>query len=196
MIVLLNPVFNCSKSLLSFSADKVTTGTYNLQSLILKIISVGLIIPAIAGSASGSASLVAFFVTTQFSDQVKVKDTSQLINGMSNVLQKLFKCFNGTKISISPFSTFLKISVMLLFGRMYVKFSFSCPIDLYSWFFMHFSSASENIANYKKPRCENNSSNRYECRQGTRSRGCPVKEEKKVEEMLLFSPGTRVFMAY
>ena len=33
-IVLLNPDFNCSKGLLSFSVDKVTTGTYNFVSVI------------------------------------------------------------------------------------------------------------------------------------------------------------------
>ena len=33
-IVILNPDFNCSNNLLSFSVDKVTTGTYNLQSVI------------------------------------------------------------------------------------------------------------------------------------------------------------------
>ena len=65
MTVLLNPVFNCSKSLLSFSADKVTTGTYNLQSVILKTAFVGLLISATAGLAPGSASLVALLVNTQ-----------------------------------------------------------------------------------------------------------------------------------
>ena len=107
MIVLLNPVFSCSKNLLSSSADKVTTGTYNLQSVIVKTAFVGLLILATAGSASGSASLVALLVNKQFSDQVKVKDTSQLINGMSNVLQKLPKYFNDKAISISSFSTLL-----------------------------------------------------------------------------------------
>ena len=58
---------------------------------ILKVAFVGLLMPATAGSASGSASLVALLVNTQFSDQVRVKDTSQLINGMSSILQKLLK---------------------------------------------------------------------------------------------------------
>ena len=107
MIVLLNSVLNGSKSLLSPSEDKVTTGTYNLQSVILKTAFGGLLIAATAGSASGSASLVALVVITQFSDQVKVKYISQLINGMSSVLQKLLKYFNSTTVSISPFSTFL-----------------------------------------------------------------------------------------
>ena len=35
----------------------------------------------------------------QFSDKVKVKDTSQLISGISNGLQKLLKYFNDTTIS-------------------------------------------------------------------------------------------------
>ena len=65
---------------------------------------------------------------------------------------------------------------------MYVKFVFKCPTGLYSWFFMDFSRVSENIANSEEQRCENNSSKRYECCQGTRSRGCSVKEEKKVEK--------------
>ena len=33
-IDLLNPDFNCSNNLLSFSTDKVTTGTYSLQSVV------------------------------------------------------------------------------------------------------------------------------------------------------------------
>ena len=38
-------------------------------------------------------------VKTQFSGQVKIKDASQLIKGMSQVFQKLLECFNGTTIS-------------------------------------------------------------------------------------------------
>ena len=43
-------------------------------------------------------TLLSRLVITQSSDQVKVKDTSQLINGMSKLLQKLLKYFNGTTI--------------------------------------------------------------------------------------------------
>ena len=68
MIVLLNLVFNCAKSLLSFSADKVATGTYNLQSVILKVAFVGLLILSTAGSASGSSSLVGLLGKAQFLD--------------------------------------------------------------------------------------------------------------------------------
>ena len=48
-IVILNPGFNCSNNLLSFSADKVTTGTYNLQSVISNFASVGELIAAAGG---------------------------------------------------------------------------------------------------------------------------------------------------
>ena len=69
------------------------------MSVILNVAFVGLLVLVTAGSASRSASLVAWLVNTQFSDQDKVKDTSQLINGMFNVLQKFLKCSNGTKNS-------------------------------------------------------------------------------------------------
>ena len=49
IIVILNPDFNCSFYLLSFSADKVTTGSHNLQSVILNFASVGDSIAAIGG---------------------------------------------------------------------------------------------------------------------------------------------------
>ena len=44
----------------------------------------------IAVSASASAVILA---KTQFLDQVKINSTSQLINGISKLLQKLLKCF-------------------------------------------------------------------------------------------------------
>ena len=75
-IDLLNPDFNCSNSLLSFSADEVTTGTYNLQSVISNFASVG-------------------------DSIVKIKVFSQLINGISKLLLKLPKYFNGIAISTS-----------------------------------------------------------------------------------------------
>ena len=78
------------------------------MSFILKVAYVGLLIPATAGSASGSVSLVALVVITQFSDQVKVKDTLQLINRIfSDLKEKLLRLFNGTTISTSSFSTLL-----------------------------------------------------------------------------------------
>ena len=80
LLVLLNRVFNCCKSLLSSSVDKVTTGTYYLVSLILNVAFDGLLIAATAGLALGLASFVALLVVTEFSDQVKIRFISQLIN--------------------------------------------------------------------------------------------------------------------
>ena len=71
--MLLNPVFNCSKSLLSFSVDKLTTKTYKFVSVILNVAFVGLSIAATAGPASGSTSLVALLVNTQFSNHVQIR---------------------------------------------------------------------------------------------------------------------------
>ena len=84
VIVLLNHGFNCSKSLLSFSADKVTTGTCDFVSVILNVAFVGTLISSTAGLSpcAATSSLYALFVNTQFSDQVKVQDISQLINGI------------------------------------------------------------------------------------------------------------------
>ena len=84
MIVLLNPVFNCSKSLLSFSADKVTTGTYNVQSVILN-----------------AALLENHLYLADLQANFKVKDTSQLTNNIFKLFQKLPRCFNGTAVSTS-----------------------------------------------------------------------------------------------
>ena len=47
------------------------------------------------------AVVVVISVKTQFIDQVNIKDTSQLTNGISNVFEKLLRCFNGTGNSTS-----------------------------------------------------------------------------------------------
>ena len=78
---------------MSFSFDKVTTGTYNFVSVILNVAPDG---ATIAGSASASAVISA---KTQFLDQVRIISTSQLINGISKFLQKLLKYFNGITTS-------------------------------------------------------------------------------------------------
>ena len=100
LTVLLNPVLNCSKSFLSFSVDKVTTGTYNFVSLILNNEFVGAFIQSIELSPA-TASLHVLLVIAQFPDHVKIRSISQLINGMTNALQKLLKFFNDTTISTS-----------------------------------------------------------------------------------------------
>ena len=74
--------------------DKVTTGTYIFVSVISKSNSVG---ATIAGLTSGFAILS---VKTQFSDHVKINSSSQLINGIFKLLQKLLKCFSGITTSV------------------------------------------------------------------------------------------------
>ena len=102
MIVLLNPLFNCSKSLLSFSADKVTTGTCNFVCMILKVAFVGEL-SLCSGLVPSAAvnNLCSVLVITQVADQLKAKDTSQLTIGIFRLFQKMPRCFNGTAISTS-----------------------------------------------------------------------------------------------
>ena len=97
-IVLLNPVFNCSKSFVPFSFDKVTTGTYNFVPVILNSNSVGATITG--GSLLFPASLAVISAKTQFLDLVKINSTSQLISSIFKALQKLLNCFSGITISV------------------------------------------------------------------------------------------------
>ena len=83
LIVFLKPDFSCWSNFSLSLVDKVTTGTYNFVSVI-----------------SNFPSPVEL-VITQSLDYVKIRLTSQLINGISRVLQKLPKYFNGTIISTS-----------------------------------------------------------------------------------------------
>ena len=64
----------------------MTTGRYNFVSIILNVAFVGLLISTTEGSASGLASLVSLLVITKFSDQVKIRFISQLINEVFSVL--------------------------------------------------------------------------------------------------------------
>ena len=98
-IVILNPDFNCSNNLLSFSADKVTTGTYNLQSVISNFALVAEIIAAAGGP------LKALPTSTHFLCQDKINVISQLIHGISKLLQKVPKYLNGMAIVTSSFSS-------------------------------------------------------------------------------------------
>ena len=105
-IVLLNPVFNCSKSFESFSFDKVTTGTYNFVSVILNVVPDGATIAVI------TPAFTVISATTQFLDQVKINSTSQLFSGISKLLQKLLKCFSGL-------TTFAFVNESLIYGFSY-----------------------------------------------------------------------------
>ena len=98
-IVLLNAVFNCCNKLSTSSSDKVTTGTYNFVSVILNLVHIGQTISVNLRAASESEFLLTLLFITQFLDQVKVRFISQLISGISSVLKKLLKHFNGRAIS-------------------------------------------------------------------------------------------------
>ena len=80
---------------LSFSLDKITTGTYNLVSVIPNFNSVGATIAELTSAFSVIST------KTQFFDQVKINSTSQLISGIFKLLQKLLKCFSGITTSVS-----------------------------------------------------------------------------------------------
>ena len=95
IISLLNPDFKLVNNLVSSSLDKVSAGTYNLQSFIASVAPVGalsLLPPAM--------SLYSKLVIMQFLFHFSSKNTSQLINGIVSALQKLPKYFNGIANSI------------------------------------------------------------------------------------------------
>ena len=95
IISLLNPNFKLVNSLISSSLDKVTTGTYNLQSFIASVAPV--VVP--------STCLCSKLVIMQFLFHFNSKNTSQLINGIFNSLQKLSKYSNGIANSTSCLPT-------------------------------------------------------------------------------------------
>ena len=66
-IVILNPDFNYSNNLLSFSADKVTTGTYNLQAVISNFALAGDSIAAIGGLGCGLGAFLKALPTSAHS---------------------------------------------------------------------------------------------------------------------------------
>ena len=84
------------------------------MSVILDVAPVGLLIPATVGLASGTVLVYDLLVNTQFSIQVKTNESSQLINGISSVLQKLLKYFNSTTILTSSFSKLIPTFPVIL----------------------------------------------------------------------------------
>ena len=70
LIVFKNPIFNYSKSVLSFSVDKVAVGKYNFVSVILNVSFVGAFISGLAGLSCWAALAVCVVISvkTQFSD--------------------------------------------------------------------------------------------------------------------------------
>ena len=103
-MVFLNPDFDFSNNLLSFSSDKVTTGTYNLQSVISNFALVGELIQ-FAAAAGGPLKTLPTSAHSLYQDKINV--ISQLINGISKLLQKLPKYFKGIAI-VTSFSKTLK----------------------------------------------------------------------------------------
>ena len=85
----LNPGFNSYNELLLSLLDKVTTGIQIFVPVIAKVV---ILFP------SEIAQLV---------DQVRVRLILQLIKGISRVIQKLLKYFNGTAISAFTISSLL-----------------------------------------------------------------------------------------
>ena len=77
-------------NLISSSLDKVTAGTYNLQSFIASLAPVGAL-----SLLPPPMSLFSKLVITQFLSHFNSKNTSQLINEIFSALQKLPKYFNG-----------------------------------------------------------------------------------------------------
>ena len=95
--VLLKPDFNFGNDFALSWVDKITTGTWRVVSVILNV-------------GFWFATLVLIII--QFSYQVKISSTSQLIKSLSRVLQKLLNYFNGTIIStfsMSPSSLVVPI---------------------------------------------------------------------------------------
>ena len=96
IISLLNPDFKLVSNLISSSLDKVTAGTYNLQSFISSVAPVGVL-----SLLPPPMSLCCKLVIMQFLSHFNSKDTSQLINGIFSALQKLPKYFYGIANSTS-----------------------------------------------------------------------------------------------
>ena len=74
-------------NLTSLSLDKVTTGTYNLQVVIVSVAPIGAL--SLAGGLVTTITLCSKVVITQFLFHFNSKDTSELINGYL-VLSKSF----------------------------------------------------------------------------------------------------------
>ena len=98
IISLLNPDFRLVINLISSSLDKVTIGTYNLQSVILSVAPVGALSLTRGGPAS--TCLHSKLVITQFLFHFSFKNALQLINRILSALPKLSKYFNGIANSV------------------------------------------------------------------------------------------------
>ena len=103
IISLLNPDFKLvNNTTTGNNTTNNTTGMYNLQSFIA---SVAPVVFLFTTGGSASTCLCSKLVIMQFLFHFCFKDTSQLINGMFNALQKLPKYFNGIANSTSYLPT-------------------------------------------------------------------------------------------
>ena len=84
IISLLYPDFKLVNNLISSPLDKVTAGTYNLQSFMASVAPVGAL-----SLLPPPMSLSSKLVIVQSLSHFNSKDTSQLINGIFSALQKL-----------------------------------------------------------------------------------------------------------
>ena len=117
IISLVNPDFKVVNNLISSSLDKVTTGTYNVQSFISSVAPV--VVPFTTGGPA-STCLCSKLVITQFLFDFSSKNTSQLINGIFNALQKSPKYFNGIANSTSCLPTLFTLCPSAPSATLYV----------------------------------------------------------------------------
>ena len=117
IISLVNPDFKVVNNLISSSLDKVTTGTYNVQSFISSVAPV--VVPFTTGGPA-STCLCSKLVITQFLFDFSSKNTSQLINGIFNALQKSPKYFNGIANSKSCLPTLFTLCPSAPSATLYV----------------------------------------------------------------------------
>ena len=110
--VLLKPDFNCFNSFTLSWVDEVTTGTLSFVSVTINV---------------GSCSAAVPATKHQFLYQVNIRLISELCNGISSVLQKSLKYFNGTINSIYFFETFSG-----LFCHFFFKFKWNTIIVISS----------------------------------------------------------------
>ena len=111
-------------NLISSSLHKVTTGMYNLQSFLANVAPVGGLSLTTGGPASTCFS--SKLVITQFLFHFSSKDTSQLINGIFSVLQKLPKYFNGIANSISCYNVDTNTCIYIISITCYFIFILKC----------------------------------------------------------------------
>ena len=97
-ILTLFPLLNSFDNFALASPDKLTIGTYIFASVILKVALLAL----------------AALLSTQFSIHFNESSTFQLINGISNDLQKLMQYFSGAAIFIPFFVPLFSVLPILL----------------------------------------------------------------------------------